>query len=166
MPKIQTKQIDAKDGTIEVYSSVDINLNTGSNPTAWTDVTWDAQEFIGSIYTHSTTTSSEEITIVEAGYYEFEYSITTDNTNTASRSSVEIEFQINDGGGFTTISRATSYSYNRSFTTGLDTKTKRFGLQIEAGDIVKIRARKIAGNNPTQLIVSSVGTNFLIRRVE
>jgi len=166
MTKIKTKQINSKDGTIEVYNSSNINLNTGSNPTTWTDITWGVEAFKGSIYTHSTVTNSEEITIDEGGYFEFEYSITTDNTSSSSRSGAEMEVQIDTGTGFTSISRTSSFSYNRSFTNGLDTKTKRFGLQINAGDIVKIRVRKIAGNNPTQLVVDFRGTSFLIRRIE
>jgi hypothetical protein len=166
MPKIQTKQINAKDGTIEVYNSVDVNLSTGANPTAWTDVNFDTEAFKGSIYTHSTVTNNFEITFDESGYYEFEYSVTIDNSSSSSRSSAEIEVQFDTGGGYTTVPRTTSYTYNRSFTVGLDTKTKRFGEQMSAGDKVKIRVRKIAGNNPTQLVVVAAATSFLIRRIE
>lgn len=166
MTKIKTKQISTKDGTIEVYNNIDLNISTGTNPTAWTDVTWNSEAFKGSIYTHSTTVSSELITIIEGGYFEFEYSVSTNNSNTSSRSGTEVEVQIDTGGGFNTIERTSAYSYNRSFTNGLDTKTKRFGLQINTGDIIKVRIRKIAGNNGTQLVVDFKGTSFLIRRIE
>ena len=80
------EKYDQKDGMIEVYTTININLATGPNPTAWTDMTWDTQDFIGSIYNH--TISGSDITFLEEGYYELEYSVSIDNTSSSSRSSL------------------------------------------------------------------------------
>lgn len=164
--KIRTKQIDSKDGTIEVYLSADLNIAIGTNPTAWTDIPFNVEDFKGSIYTHSVASNQETIVFNSSGYYEIEYSVSTNNTSSSSRSSCEIEVQIDTGGGFNTVPRTSSYSYNRSFTVGLDTRTKRFGLQVTAGTSIKVRVRKIAGSNGTQLAIVADGTSLLIRRIE
>jgi len=138
-------------------SSPIINVNV-TTPVA---ITWLSEVHKDSIYTHSTSSSPENITVTEAGTYLISYNINTENTGT-NRFVPKTFVYINGSQLARTL--ATSYSRGASYDS-VTTATWTGIVELSANDIVNVRMGKDDADQTSQVRVQKEGTSISIARI-
>ena len=127
-----------------------INLNAG-----WTNITLDTEVVKDDAYTHAP--DGSQITITEAGLYEVTYNISTFVSAGNNRSSSQAKIQVNGGGGFIDVPGSIGNMYNRQTGEGSTNASVTILRNFNAGDIVKLQARRVSGSDTVLTSPNSVG---------
>ena len=114
-----------------------VNQNVGGANGTEVYWSWDGQTIIDSVFTHSTSVNSEQITVGEDGWYEITF-IGAAQTTGSSRTTLQGIHRINSGttsraGGLRNYTRGASYG---NVTTGLI-----YTVQLSADDIIEVGTR-------------------------
>lgn len=111
-----------------------------ANITTATDITWTTSSLKDSVYTHSTSTDADEITIGQDGYYRIVYVI---SGKIDSAGLAQTLIQIDTGGGFATLDNAICGQE-------MNTANARFQINydhihsLSASDIIKVTANIVS----------------------
>jgi hypothetical protein len=165
-------------GTVDVFSAecntgagntsptIDINAGSGNPSTTFLDIPFKHERKKDSIYTHSTSTDPEEITVTEAGIYFIFYNVRTNNTDT-NRFIAEAFVYHDEGSGFVQrdFTGATSYSRGTSYDSDM-VLTGSTILELAANDKIKIMARRNDADDVNdETYVQKDGTSIHIARI-
>jgi len=132
-----TEQVILEDNLLEFYQSATTTTSTAG---IYSDIPWDSEIFLGADYTQS----GPEITFVNGGIYEVEYSVSLD-VNAGGRKTARSRIVLDEGSGFGELVRSGSFSYHRSTAAGEDTANKTIKQRFSAGDIIKIQTSVFSG---------------------
>jgi hypothetical protein len=102
------------------------------------------------VYTH--TLGSSDITIVQSGRYHISAQASIDNTVGAARTSSAAALFVNSGAGFMLVLGSLTFGYHRNAANGEDTLPDDKILTLNAGDILRFAAARIAGTGPLAYI--------------
>lgn len=144
-----------------------VHLKQTSNATSITDAatgyfTWDTQTKIDTdTYTHSTSTNSDNITILKAGLYNIIGNFTFGNATSSARNTVRVRVRVNG----TAINSTMSYDYDRGLTYGEFSNNKlNTVLSLSANDVVDVEwyGKNIDGTctwhgDQSELIIMRIG---------
>ena len=165
-------------GTVDVFSAecntgagntsptIDINAGSGNPSTTFLNIPFKHERKKDSIYTHSTSTNPEEITVTEAGIYFIFYNVRTQNTD-GNRFVAEAFVYHDEGSGFVQrdFTGATSYSRGTSYDTDM-VLTGSTILELAANDKIKIMARRNDADDVNdETYVQKDGTSIHIARI-
>jgi len=166
-------------GTVDVFSAecnsgagntsptIDINHPSSGIPsTTFFNIPFKHERKKDSIYTHSTSTNPEEITVTEAGIYFVFYTVRTNNTD-VNRFIAEAFIYHDDGSGFAQrdFTGATSYSRGTSYDTDMVLTCSTI-LELAANDKIKVMARRNdADDLNDETYVQKDGTSIHIARI-
>jgi hypothetical protein len=165
-------------GTVDVFSAecntgagntsptIDINAGSGNPSSTFLNIPFKHERKKDSIYTHSTSTNPEEITVTEAGIYFIFYNVRTNNTDT-NRFVGEVFVYHDEGSGFVQrdFTGATSYSRGTSYDTDM-VMTGSTILELAANDKIKIMARRNDADDVNdETYVQKDGTSIHIARI-
>jgi hypothetical protein len=159
------------DHTNDAGTTYNINNGTGSPSDTWNFICWKYEQKKDAIYTHSTSSSSEVVTITEAGIYMIFYSVRTDNLDD-NRFVAEAGIHHDQGSGYSMrdFTRATSYSRGSSGggIYDYDIQLNYAGLlEMAAGDLVKLGVRRNDADDTSQNVrIQTDGTMLTLVRVK
>ena len=138
-------------------ASPNINVN---NSTAQA-ITWLSEVHKDSIYTHSTSTNPEQITVTEAGTYLITYNINTENNGT-NRFVPKAFVYINS----VVKNRTMATSYSRGSIYDNVTTVNWAGIvELSANDVVEVRMGVDIAGQTTAVQVQKEGTQISIARI-
>ena len=138
-------------------SSPIINVNV-TTPVA---ITWLSEVHKDSIYTHSTTTNPQTITINSGGTFIVSYNINTENTG--SNRFVPKTFVYVNG---SQLARTLATSYSRGSTyDSVTTATWTGVIELSPGDTVEVRMGKDDADQTNQVRVQKEGTSISLARI-
>jgi len=150
----------------EVDHTNDSGTSYNVNNSSYQFICFKNEQTKDAIYTHSTSSSSEEITVTEAGTYMIFYSVRTRNTAT-NRFVAEAAIHHQPSGGSYVLrdyTRATSYSRGNSYDT--DKELNFAGaLVLGAGDKIKLGVKKNDADDGSAVRVQTDGTMLTMCRV-
>ena len=151
------KVVGSLGGTPEIINAVDATGGT-SIVAGWTDVPLDAQNKITAGFTHTLgtaeiTVNSDQTTVI-AGHG------ATDATSGNVRSDAEIRLMIDKGAGYVEVAGTRGPIYSRSSAQGAGNAAFTVTLDLEAGDKVKLQARRLSGTGPLILRANGSGLNL------
>ena len=154
-------------GTVDKFVALQ-NTGTGNaspninvNNTTAQAITWLSEVHKDSIYTHSTSTDPEEITVTEAGTYLITYNINTENNGT-NRFVPKAFVYIN--GTVKNRTMATSYSRGASYDSVMTASWAGI-VELSANDVVEVRMGKDDADQTTSVQVQKEGTSISIARI-
>ena len=137
----------ASGGTPGISTQKYISTYGSGSQTNTTEITVDLDTTGESSGTGDFTVSAAGvITVVNAGLYLIQYSVTTDISSGTSRSGTYAYVRL-DGSGEVTASR--SYMYNRNTANGENTGSKQFVMDLAANATLEIRSGRYAGSDTT-----------------
>ena len=118
------------------------------------------------VYTHSTSSSSEEITVTEAGTYMIFYAVRTNNTGTNRFVAQAAIHHQPSGGSYAERDYTVSTSYSRGTSYDADKQMNFAGaLVLGAGDKIKLGVKKNDADQSTAVKVMADGTMLTMVRV-
>jgi hypothetical protein len=138
-------------------SSPIINVNV-TTPVA---ITWLSEVHKDSIYTHSTSSSPQTITINNGGTFILSYNINTENTGT-NRFVPKTFVYVNGSAVLRTL--ATSYSRGSVYDS-VTTATWTGVIELSPGDTVEVRMGKDDADQTSQVRVQQEGTSISLARI-
>lgn len=154
-------------GTVDKFVAIqntgtgDASPNINVNVTTPVAITWLSEVHKDSIYTHSTSTNPEEITVTEAGTYLITYNINTENNGT-NRFVPKAFVYINN----VVKNRTMGTSYSRGSTYDTVTTTNWAGIvELSANDVVEVRMGKDIAGQTTAVQVQKEGTQISMARI-
>lgn len=154
-------------GTVDKFVALqntgtgDASPNINVNNTTAQAITWLSEVHKDSIYTHSTSTNPEEITVTEAGTYLITFNINTENNGT-NRFVPKAFVYING----TVKNRTMATSYSRGATYDTVTTTNWAGIvELSANDVVEVRMGKDIAGQTTAVQVQKEGTQISMARI-
>ncbi|MBW4062252.1 hypothetical protein HJC99_06825 [Candidatus Saccharibacteria bacterium] len=120
---------------------------TDANSATPTAIPWNAQTRVDSGYTHSTSVNPTRLNIVNNGWYQVSYSVSTANAS-ANRNTVQCRLRFN---GTTYNTPSSSYSYTRNTVDANGTNSTSVMVQATAGDYIEVvcNLSGSAGAGPT-----------------
>lgn len=113
------------------------------------------------VYAHAL--GSSDVTVLLAGRYQVVVEASIDNTLGAARTSSAAALFVNSGAGFLLAPGTLTFGYHRNSANGEDTLPENKVLTLDAGDIVRFAAARIAGTGPLAYIAS--GCRFSITKL-
>lgn len=127
-----------------------------ANDPSWTDVDFNEEREIDSIFSHAT--GSAELTINQTGRYLLVARVSTRvEPNDSSRSVSRMRVMIDDGGGYEELDNAKAYMYNRESGEGYGTGTTHAIIDVTAGTKVKLQAQRFSGGSQIELVGDGCG---------
>ena len=138
---------------------------TGVSDTLTTFTDWTTELIKHSIYTHSTSTSPEQVTVGEDGSYYIVADTATQVSSGTARSTSLVKLQIDYGSGFTdpTHGSVRAYMYNRQAGSGDDSCTISIVLPLSAGDKIRVESSLYSGTDT--LLLRGSGCRLTIMKV-
>lgn len=138
--------------SIGAQFSAFLGVNTAIPGAALTPMPLDALDFAfdPSVYTH--VLGSPDVTIVESGRYHVSVDASIDNTLGASRTSSAAALFVDSGAGFMLVPGSLTFGYHRNSANGEDTLPLDKIFTLDAGDILRFAAVRIAGIGPLAYI--------------
>lgn len=130
---------------------------------SWVDMPWDTEKRKDTIYTHSTVTNNDRITINETGDYEVTLDVSTDVSSGNSRTISEIRLVKFTGTSDIFISGSLGKLYNRTSTGGGSTSTVSLIETFTANEIIKAQVRVLTGTN--NVFVESDATRINLKKL-
>jgi len=130
----------------EAYNTTSEPVITGS----WTDVLYDIQRENDSTFTH--TLGAAEIEFEEAGSYLILAKVTVDISSGNSRSASDARIVLDTGAGYNAVDGTYGLMYNREINEGGTTTTVPLILTVDAGDKIKVQARRKSGGGALKLL--------------
>lgn len=112
-------------------------------------------------FTHSTVTSSSEVTIAVAGKYIVHAEVTTNiSVSSTSRSDSYMWLELDSGSGFAEIDGTRGTMYNRQNTQGTTSASATAILDLDVGDKLRIWAQRKSGSATVVLLAD--GSRLII----
>ena len=129
-------------GNFSAYDSAgEVDINSG-----FTAITWNTEDHKDSShYTHEG--GSSNITLNITRKYKITVDISTYVISGNNPTSTEARLVIDAGGGFTEMLGTKSFIFNRNSSTGHGTTSITKYYSATAGDIIRLEAQKLSGNN-------------------
>lgn len=106
--------------------------------------------FDPTVYAHPL--GSSDVTILESGRYQVVAQASIDNTAGASRTSSAGALFVDSGGGFVLVPGSIAFGYHRNAANGEGTLPVSKIIDLEAGDVLRFAAVRIAGAGPLAYI--------------
>jgi len=142
-------------GTGDATTLINVNNTTAQA------ITWLSEVHKDSIFTHSTSSSPEEITVTSDGTYLIDYSINTENTG-GNRFVGHARLYVN--GTALNYTLATSYSRGNSFDDDMVAHWSGV-VELSANDVVTVKMRKNDADDTSQVQVQQDGTYISLLKV-
>ena len=142
-------------GTGDATTLINVNNTTAQA------ITWLSEVHKDSIFTHSTSSSPEEITVTSDGTYLIDYSINTENTGT-NRFVGHARLYVN--GTALNYTLATSYSRGAGFDDDMVAHWSGV-VELSANDVVTVKMRKNDADDTSQVQVQQDGTYISLLKV-
>jgi len=130
----------------------------GTAITGWTDVPINIVSLTTGTYSHST--PSAEVTVLRRGLYKVTAECSTTISSGTGRTDSEMRLMVDSGSGFTEVAGTRRAMYNRTLNLGENSASTSRYLQLDAGDKVKIQARKEGGPSNLQLLTNGSALNI------
>lgn len=121
-------QVIQSDNIMDIYQT-GTTINSG---VTYVDIAWDSTALIGSDFNFTGST----IEILSEGYFEVVYSISIDRI-TGGRGQSRVRLSLDEGTGFSEITRTGGFGYHRTSTDGESTITKNIKQFFNVGDLIK-----------------------------
>ncbi len=152
-------------GTGDSSPVINANTTTSNTTTEGVAITWLHEITKDSIYTHSTSTNPEHITIGEDGIYFIMYAINIENTGT--NRFVPQAFIYKNGNGTTArLNRTMATSYSRGISYDDDMVVSFSGIvEFSANDVIELRVKRNDADQTSAAQVQKDGTSIHIARV-
>jgi hypothetical protein len=115
-------------------------------------VPFGARHKITSGFTH--TLGSGEVTVNTTGTYLIDGNVSVDNATSSSRSSATFWLEVDRGSGFVEEPGTRAFSYHRVSSAGEDTGSFSLVLDLDSGDVLRMRVQRRAGGANMSLLVN------------
>ena len=142
-------------GTGDATTLINVNNTTAQA------ITWLSEVHKDSIFTHSTSSSPEEITVTSDGTYLIDYSINTENTG-SNRFVGHARLYVN--GTALNYTLATSYSRGSGYDDDMVAHWSGV-VELSANDVVTVKMRKNDADDTSQVQVQQDGTYISLLKV-
>jgi hypothetical protein len=163
--KVQVGNLPGGGGSDNIFAARD---DTGgitilSSPT-FKDVEWTVEDRKDSAYSHSTSASEEDITLVDAGDYVIHVDVSVDITSGSARTVLEGKLQLKpSGGSFGDVAGSLFYLYARDSATPRASASAVFFVTASANDVIKVSLTKLYGSNACDTLAD--GSRIFIRKL-
>ena len=129
------------------------DTGTGAINLSYTDLTYDTNRIIDSVYSHTVSTS--DVQVSEAGKYLILAKISIERTATNNDSTSRLRMMVDNGNGFAELAGSLSSNYHHASSSGKMTLQTVSMLTLSTNSKIKCQILKISGSGTLNVIANS-----------
>ena len=139
--------------------TLQLTTTTTVSPTTYADVEWDTEVIKHDMYTHSTSTDPEEITIDIDCTLMIDCDFAFDFISGSSRATSAMKLQVDTGSGYADIPNTVDYAYHRTANDGENGLHVSIAYSFSAGDKLKVQVKRNSGSS----VITSIADGCRLR---
>jgi hypothetical protein len=148
---------DACGSGVQRVANIYKTNNSGNLTGSFAAVDFNAQKRVDDDFSHSTSTNSSEVTILDDGWYKVSYYIGVNNISGTNRSDSVAKLQYHNGSTWVDVAGTEGWMYNRMPSEGMTNAAASAWQEFTAGQKVRLVVAQSSGTDTLQVAANTTG---------